>query len=57
MLEAFDVRIEQRAAVNAPQMQDWRPEGWHAVDARIYQHLVIESQDRVVKHCRVESNT
>jgi hypothetical protein len=51
VLEAFDVCVEQRAAINAPQMQDRRPEGWHAVNMGINQHLIIESQDRIVKHC------
>ncbi len=50
-LEAFDIGVEQRAAINAPQMQDRRPEGWHAVNMGINQHLIIESQDRIVKHC------
>src|SRR5262249_25115786 len=36
VLEAFDVRVEQRAAINAAQMQDRRPEGRHAVDVRVY---------------------
>jgi len=34
----------------------WRAEGWHAVDVGIYEHLVIEPQDRVIEDGGVECN-
>jgi hypothetical protein len=34
--EAFGVCLEERAALYAPQVDDWCPESWHAVDVRIH---------------------
>src|SRR5579859_2129696 len=53
-LEAFDVGFKQRAIMNPPQVNYWCPEGRHAEDMRIHQHLVIEPQDRVIKDSGVK---
>jgi len=43
--EAFDIRLKKWAILNSAQVNDGRPEGRHAVDVRIDQHLIIEPQD------------
>ena len=54
--EAFRICLEKRAALDAPQVDDRRPESRHAVDVRIHQHLIIKTKDRIVKDSRVKRN-
>jgi hypothetical protein len=44
VLEALNVGIEQRPALDAPQVNNRCPESRHAVDVRVHQYLVIEPQ-------------